>query len=46
MDNYNSYDNSPYSYETKGERYALNGEKNFRVRDYEVYELILSKNIS
>ena len=39
MNNNDSYDNSPYSYDTKGKKYALNGEKNFKVSDYEVYEL-------
>ena len=42
MNNNNSYDYTPHSYDTKGKKYALNGEKNFKVSDYEIYELILS----
>ena len=42
MSNNNSYDNSLNSYNTKGKKYALNGEFNFKVIDHEVYELILS----
>ena len=36
-----SYDNSGNSYETNGKKYALAGEKNFSVKDYEVYLLEL-----
>ena len=42
LNNNDSYDNSPHSYDTKGKKYALNGDRNFKVSDYEVYELILS----
>ena len=42
MNNNDSYDYTPYSYDIKGKKYALNGEKNFKVSNYEVYELILS----
>ena len=37
----NCSDNSGYSYDTYGKKYALSGSNNFLVRDYEVYQLEL-----
>ena len=42
MNNNNSYDNSPYTYDTEGKKYALNGEKYFKINENELFELILS----
>ena len=39
--NNNSYDNSGFSYDTKGKKYALAGTNKFYVEDYEVYKIEL-----
>ena len=40
-DKNNSYDNSGYSYDTKGKENALTGKDYFYVEDYEVYKIEL-----
>ena len=40
--NTSSYDNTPYHYNTQGKKNVLSIEYNFKVLDYEVYQLIFS----
>ena len=45
-DKNNSYDNSGYSYDTKGKKYALAGTNQFYVEDYEVYKIESEQEIN